>query len=87
MTTNSDGQIKSALPLSPVGGRSSEDQEGVSAMCESLELSSCQPLAVLTLVAELDSLLPLACMRDLHNRTHAHARPRTPTHDHHAQEC
>jgi dienelactone hydrolase len=73
MTANNDGRIKAALPLAPAGGRSIEDQEGDSAMSDFLELNWRQPVAVLTLVAERDSLLPLEGMRDLHNRTQ---RPR-----------
>ncbi|MFT4720399.1 MAG: hypothetical protein ACI9SB_001570 [Candidatus Azotimanducaceae bacterium] len=80
MTANSDARMKAALPLAPACGRSSEDQEGISAMSDSRVLNGRQSVAVLTLVTELDSLLPLDGRRDPQSDA-------TSTHDHHAQKC
>jgi dienelactone hydrolase len=74
VATARDERIRAALPLAPAGGASPLMPEGENPLAESLELDWKRPVPTLYLVAELDSLLPLAGMRDLVSRTPDPAR-------------
>jgi predicted dienelactone hydrolase len=74
MTSGLDKRIKAALALAPSGGISDNDPLINSIFADSLNLDWDREVPVLSLVAELDSVLPLAGMRDLHGRIR---QPRT----------
>lgn len=65
-TLESDGRIKAALPLAPAGGKLDLDPENV--MATSLNFQFKRSVPTLFIVADLDSILPLEGMRDLHSR-------------------
>ena len=67
MTSGSDTRIKAALPLAPGGGISDED-EGAVGMSNTLNFDWNRSVPVLMLVADLDSILPLSGMQDLHGK-------------------
>ena len=74
MTSGIDKRIRAALALAPSGGRNDNDLVCNSMMADSLDLDWDREVPVLSLVAELDSINPLAGMRDLHGRIR---QPRT----------
>jgi predicted dienelactone hydrolase len=65
-TLETDHRIKAALPLAPAGGGTAIDPDN--AMAKSLNFNWQRPVPVLYLVADLDSILPLEGMQDLHDR-------------------
>ena len=67
MASGSDARIKAALPLAPAGGISDED-DGAIEMANALDLGWNRSVPVLMLVADLDSILPLSGMQDLHGK-------------------
>ncbi len=67
MTCGTDTRIKAALPLAPAGGISAEE-EGAIGMSKALNFDWNRSVPVLMLVADLDSVLPLSGMQDLHGK-------------------
>jgi predicted dienelactone hydrolase len=67
----SDARIKAALPLAPAGGKVSLDLANV--MSTSLNFQFKRSVPTLFIVSDLDSILPLEGMHDLHAR---HPGPR-----------
>ncbi len=64
-TTARDDRIAAALPLAPGGGRSGELDDTRAALRDMLELDWGRRVPTLMIVADEDSVLPLAGMRDL----------------------
>jgi predicted dienelactone hydrolase len=71
-TLENDARIKAALPLAPAGGMTSLDPTNV--MATSLNFQFKRSVPTLLIVADLDSILPLEGMQDLHAR---HPGPRS----------
>lgn len=71
-TLESDARIKAALPLAPAGGVVNIDPTNV--MSTSLNFQFKRTVPTLFIVADLDSILPLEGMQDLHAR---HPGPRS----------
>jgi dienelactone hydrolase len=71
-TTARDERIRAALPLAPAGGRGNPlAPNGEDPLYRSLDLAWSRPVPTLYLVADFDTLLPLASMHDLFGRTQA----------------
>ncbi len=71
-TLESDARIKAALPLAPAGGMTRLDPTNV--MASALNFRFKRSVPTLFIVADLDSILPLEGMLDLHAR---HPGPRS----------
>ena len=74
MTLARDDRVRAALPLAPAGGVS-QDGEGnpvSTPLADALKLDWPRLVPTLYLVADLDSVLPLSSMQDLHNQTKNH---------------
>jgi predicted dienelactone hydrolase len=71
-TLENDARIKAALPLAPAGGMTRLDPTNV--MATSLNFQFKRSVPTLLIVADLDSILPLEGMQDLHAR---HPGPRS----------
>ncbi len=76
MTVGRDERVGAALPMAPAGGISVDDEGNPvsSPLSDALNLDWPRVVPTLYLVAELDSVLPLSSMQDLHNQTN---NPRT----------
>jgi len=71
-TTARDERIRAALPLAPAGGRGNPlTRGGADPLHASLDLTWSKAVPTLYLVADFDTLLPLAGMHDLFERTRA----------------
>jgi dienelactone hydrolase len=71
MTVAGDDRIRAALPLAPAGGVSQDDQGNPvrTPLSDAMQLDWPRVVPTLYLVADLDSILPLSSMQDLHNQT------------------
>jgi hypothetical protein len=74
MTVGCDERIGAALPLAPAGGVSQDDKGNPvsSPLSDATKLDWPRVVPTLYLVADLDSVLPLSSMQDLHNQTKGH---------------
>ena len=72
MTAHRDRRVRAALPLAPAGGTS--PLPATQTLTDALDFGWGRDVPTLFLVADLDTLLPLGGMRELHERTQATKR-------------